>query len=210
MKQYYILKESQYGGYPKVDCLTIFQAQLIDSRKIYSGIKPTLKFQLKRKNGRMTDVLSTTAGPTTDFLISERLKNIIDRANIMRHQYFDALVINANDEYTYHWLHLSQPELINGLDYKKSIFYQAEWGFDNKKPITIESYGHYESLKTKDNDGSFCVGLDKIVLADTFDRSLDMFFLLPFDSNVYVSEELKCKIEENKITGIEFSAPILL
>lgn len=117
MKQYYILKESQYGGYPKVDCLTIFQAQLIDSRKIYSGIKPTLKFQLKRKNGRMTDVLSTTAGPTTDFLISERLKNIIDRANIMRHQYFDALVINANDEYTYHWLHLSQPELINGLDY---------------------------------------------------------------------------------------------
>ena len=49
---------------------------------------------------------------------------------------------------------------------------------------------------------------NKIVLKENFDRSLDLFFLLPFDFNIYVSEGLKDKLESSGVTGISFSNSI--
>ena len=46
------------------------------------------------------------------------------------------------------------------------------------------------------------------VLKENFDRSLDLFFLLPFDFNIYVSEGLKDKLESSGVTGISFSNSI--
>lgn len=43
---------------------------------------------------------------------------------------------------------------------------------------------------------------------ENFDRSLDLFFLLPFDFNIYVSEGLKDKLESSGVTGISFSNSI--
>ena len=68
-KTYYILQKEAYSIYPQVDCLSVFQAQQISSWKIFSGIKPKLSFRLKKK-AKFTDVLSSTAGPFTDFLIN--------------------------------------------------------------------------------------------------------------------------------------------
>ena len=65
-KKYYILQKEAYSIYPQVDCLSVFQAQQISSWKIFSGIKPKLSFRLKKK-AKFTDVLSSTAGPFTDF-----------------------------------------------------------------------------------------------------------------------------------------------
>ena len=45
-------------------------------------------------------------------------------------------------------------------------------------------------------------------LKENFDRSLDLFFLLPFDFNIYVSEGLKDKLESSGVTGISFSNSI--
>jgi hypothetical protein len=76
-KTYYILQKEAYSIYPQVDCLSVFQVQQISSWKIFSGIKPKLSFRLKKK-AKFTDVLSSTAGPFTDFLISSKVKEIID------------------------------------------------------------------------------------------------------------------------------------
>lgn len=118
-------------------------------------------------------------------------------------------LLKKNDqEYEYYWLHLSQPNLVDALNYEESEFYQTEWEFLNKGPIKIKSYEHYIELKAKDEDGSFGVSLNKIVLKEKFDRSLDLFFLLPFDFNIYVSEALKEKLESSGVTGISFSNSI--
>lgn len=172
-----------------------------------SGIKPKLSFRLKKK-AKFTDVLSSTAGPFTDFLISSKVKEIIDSSHVMQHQFFEASIKTNDQEYEYYWLHLSQPNLVDALNYEESEFYQTEWEFLNKGPIKIKSYEHYMKLKAKDEDGSFGVSLNKIVLKENFDRSLDLFFLLPFDFNIYVSEGLKDKLESSGVTGISFSNSI--
>ena len=202
-KKYYILQKKTYRIYPQDDCLSVFQAQQISSWKMFSDVKPKLSFCLKNK-AKFTDVLSTTAGPFTDFLISSKVKEIIDSSHIMRHQFFNASIKTVNNEYKYYWLHLSQPDLIDALNYEESEFHQTEWEILNKGTIKIKSYEHYMELKSKDKDKSFGASLNKIVMTEKFDKSLDLFFLLPFDFNVYVSEALKDKLERNGITGIFF------
>lgn len=161
-----------------------------------------------KKKAKFTDVLSSTAGPFTDFLISSKVKEIIDSSHVMQHQFFEASIKTNDQEYEYYWLHLSQPNLVDALNYEESEFYQTEWEFLNKGPIKIKSYEHYMKLKAKDEDGSFGVSLNKIVLKENFDRSLDLFFLLPFDFNIYVSEGLKDKLESSGVTGFSFSNSI--
>ena len=159
-KKYYILQKEAYSIYPQVDCLSVFQAQQISSWKIFSGIKPKLSFRLKKK-AKFTDVLSSTAGPFTDFLISSKVKEIIDSSHVMQHQFFEASIKTNDQEYEYYWLHLSQPNLVDALNYEESEFYQTEWEFLNKGPIKIKSYEHYMKLKAKDEDGSFGVSLNQ-------------------------------------------------
>ena len=173
-----------------------------------TAVKPLLKFRLKNK-AKLTDVLSSTAGPFTDFLINQKVKEIIDSSHIMQHQFFKALIEKGRQEYDYYWLHLSQPDLINALDYEKSEFYQTEWELLNKGTIKIKSFEHYQNLKAKDKEGAFGVSLKKIVMTEKFDRSLDLFFLLPFDFNIYISESLKVKLEQNGIKGIFFPRSII-
>lgn len=207
-KTYYILQKETYNIYPQVDCLSVFQAQQISSWNMITAVKPLLKFRLKNK-AKLTDVLSSTAGPFTDFLINQKVKEIIDSSHIMQHQFFKALIEKGRQEYDYYWLHLSQPDLINALDYEKSEFYQTEWELLNKGTIKIKSFEHYQNLKAKDKEGAFGVSLKKIVMTEKFDRSLDLFFLLPFDFNIYISESLKVKLEQNGIKGIFFPRSII-
>lgn len=202
-KTYYNLQKETYNIYPQVDCLSVFQAQQISAWKIISPVKPSLRFRLKNK-AKLTDVLSSTAGPFTDFIINPKVKGIIDSSHIMQHQYFNAEIETNKQKYDYYWLHLSQPELIMALDYEKSEFSQTEWEIFDKGPIKIKSFEHYQELKAKDKEGAFGVSLKKIVMTENFDRNLDLFFLLPFDFNIYISETLKVKLEQNGIKGIFF------
>ncbi|MGV3695876.1 imm11 family protein [Flavobacterium sp.] len=206
MKPYYILKnnlDDKIVGkdYPQVDCLTMHQAHLITSWHLFDP-KPNLKFELK-KRAILTDVLNDiTIGGGTGFLITKKTKEILEKFNIMRHQYFKSLVIDKDNELEYYWLHLSEPDLTKSLDYKKTVFYRTEWTF-REEPIELTSYEHYQDLKSKDKEASFGVEIDKIVLSESFDENLDLFTFLPFDNNVYISERLKVAIEERNVTGFK-------
>lgn len=206
MTNYYILKndldEKIVGkDYPQVDCLTMHQAHLITSWRLFDP-KPNLKFKLK-KRALLTDVLNKSAISSAGFLINLKMKKIFDEFNIMRHQYFDASVEAKNGEIlNYFWLHLTEPQLTEKLDFNKTIFFETEFTF-RKQTILLKSYNHYKDLKEKDSEASFGVELEKIALSDNFDNSLDMFTFLPFDKNVYISERLKNTIEENEIKGFK-------
>ena len=122
----------------------------------------------------------------------------------MQHQYFNAKVYDKNDiEYQYYWLHLSEPSLTKQLDYQRTKFYTAKWGFEREGEILLKNYEEYEYLKSLDKEASFSVKIDKIALSDKFDNTLDMFTFLPFEINIYISERLKNAIEEAGITGFE-------
>ncbi len=207
MKIYYTLKndlDDKIVGkdYPQVDCLTMHQAHLITSWHLFDP-KPNLKFKLK-KRAVLTDTLKDiTIGGGTGFLINTKTKGVFDKFNIMRHQYFDASVETQKGEVlNYFWLHLTEPQLTEKLDFHRTLFYRTEWTF-RKEPIILNSYNHYKELKAKDTEASFGVEIDKVALSDNFDSDLDMFTFLPFDNKVYISERLKNAIEENGIIGFK-------
>lgn len=198
---FFKIESTDEGGYPQVECDCVPIMQLISPWKLHNEKFCSLEFTLKKK-AALTDLLSTTAGPYIDLLISENFKNVICQCNIMSHQYFEAVVNSPQGPQPYFFLHLCQPNLVDFIDYQKSIFYETEWGF-YKCPILINSYEHYLSLKSKANSVSFGVEIEKIAMTENFDRSIDMFYILQFDNSIYISERMKKIIEENKITGIK-------
>ncbi len=58
---------------------------------MFQDVKPKLSFRLKNK-AKLTDVLSSTAGPFTDFLVNSKVKEIFDSSHVMQHQYFETSV----------------------------------------------------------------------------------------------------------------------
>ena len=203
--EYYTLKTSSdkkvIGCYPQVDCQTIFQAQLLSPAELMK-CPPKLIFELKR-SAQMTDVLATTSGPLTDFLVNDKTLRVFSEFNLMRHQVFDVTVISSKkNNVVYHWLHFTQPELSFLLDYQRTEFIETEYGISDVGPIRIESFNHYLELKSKDkSEGlAFGVRLNQIALSQNFDLSLDLFHLDPFDSRTFISKRLK---KEMNLIGFE-------
>ncbi len=205
--EYYTLKTSSdksvIGCYPQVDCQTVFQAQLLSPAELMK-CAPKLIFELKRR-ARETDVLATTSGPLTDFLVNDKTLRVFSEFNLMRHQVFDVTVKSSKKNIEYHWLHFAQPELSFLLDYQRTEFIETEYGITDVGPIRIESFDHYLELKSNDkSEGlAFGVRLNQIALSQAFDFSLDLFHLDPFDSRTFISKRLKNRIEDMNLTGFE-------
>ena len=205
--EYYTLKTSSdkkvIGCYPQVDCQTIFQAQLLSPGELMKNA-PRLIFELKR-GAQITDVLATTSGPLTDFLVNDKTLGVFSEFNLMRHQVFDVTVLDKKKNLGYHWLHFSQPELSFFLDYQRTEFIETEYGITDVGPIRIEFFNHYLELKSNDkSDGlAFGVRFNQIALSQDFDSSLDLFHLDPFDSRTFISKRFKDRIEEMKLIGFE-------
>ena len=66
----------------------------------------------------MTDVLATTSGPLTDFLVNDKTLRVFSEFNLMRHQVFDVTVISSKKNNAYHWLHFTQPELKQNMEFQ--------------------------------------------------------------------------------------------
>lgn len=192
-------KVSGYVWHQQAACTTIVQAQMITSRQLYD-LKPRLKFELE-KRAKLTDFLHTLQS-VRPVLMSCKVKNIIEECKIIRHQYFDAKVLDQKgNEHLYFWLHLSDPEMIKNVDYNKSSFYIEEvW--TRKGDVKLKSYEDYQNAISK-LDVAELLSADKIVLSDKFDRALDLFTLLPLDNKIYISEKLKNKLEAADVTGIK-------
>jgi len=189
--------------FPQLHCLTQPYAHSMSSWE-FPDFKPKLIFELQ-KTAKLTDVLSNAAISASGFLISSKVKDILDRFNLMKHKYYDAIIVipKTGETLNYHWLHLCQPELINQLDYEKSVFYETRWEF-REDIIKLTSYKHYEELKAKDKNAMFGVELDEIFVVETFDKELDIFTFIPFSGQKFISSKLKVAFDENKVTGFNY------
>lgn len=214
MKKYYVIDTKLQRVYPSVENNTPDEtniASLFEHRGV--NVAPDsleLKFTLK-KSAKLTDFQTTLPGGPFNFLISERAKNILQTMRISCHVFFDATVMEKDIPHRYCWLHLMKDtELLASIDYEKSEFRYSRYGFGEGVPIKIDSYAHYKSLEaSSDEPTAFDVEMTKIVMKDDFDRSIDMMDFTPFYSDILVSEELKKRIEEAKITGVCFRDPVV-
>lgn len=165
---------------------------------------PNLDYFIIHNKAKPTDLLSV-AVIYGGFLISTKLKKLLEKFNLPIHKFYNARVLYKNEYYEYYWMHVIC-NLTDIVDYSASSFFVYHNYSHNLGYIDLLSYEDLTKKKVKikaDNPGkTITIWAEKIVLANSFNEKLDLFQVGSFDSDTYISEELKKAIENEKITGV--------
>ena len=203
------------GVFPQVETIDIFQRRVgpwdfLNNKELKSfcyNVK--LKYQAKLK-----DVLGYYGHGGSGAMVNRRLRDILDEYNFgCEYQYINVSIVTRKGEPVselYYQLHIPMPGMVDKIDYPKSVFYVKK--FDkriNDTPIEVKSYEDDVRLQTiiRKQAVSALIEAEDIVLKKGTDpEQLDIFNFsggsggAPF----MVSERLKQRLEQEKITGITF------
>ena len=163
---------------------------------------------------KFTDVLSCYNFSGSGTIISERLKRLLNEYNFgCQHQYTKVSIVTKKGEpisTTYYHLHLPMPGIVDKINYPKSVFYVKKFGERiNDTPIKVKSFEDDVRLQTiiRKQAVSALILAEDIVLKKGTDLELLDIFVFSGNSGgsrFMVSERLKQRLEQEKITGIIF------
>ncbi|MFM7851644.1 MAG: imm11 family protein [Flammeovirgaceae bacterium] len=202
--KYYLLSHSsekkEVGDFPQTtdkETTSIeFSSQASLTNECFPEITPALNFELTKK-AKLTDVLSASNIQARGLLISEKVKTIFEKFNIMNHKFYPGTVTHKDKKLPYYWLHIVNSSF-EGIDFQKSQF--MEIGFTGRKVADVEvnSFEDYKNIsKTK------MIDAEKLVLTSGFlVNNLDLFFFPNISSYLISSERLVIELTNNNITGI--------
>jgi hypothetical protein len=176
--------------------------------KSFPEYVPNLDHFVLHNKAKLTDLLSVSV-ISGGFLISNKLKEIIDQFTIVPHKFYPAKVMHKKSMHdNYFWMHIvsDMTDCINYGNTKFFIYYNYGHKLGN---IEISSKDEYNEMRTKikqDNpEKNITIWADKIYLSDSFNRNLDLFKISTFNSDYFISKNLKDKIVEKKITGCDIT-----
>lgn len=171
-------------------------------------IEPNLDYFVLNNKAKLSDFLSTSLIGSNGFLISDKVKNLFSRFNLMRHRYYPAYVCFRKNVYNYYWVHFI-PDLIEKVDFENSSFVILQNYSHKVGNINVSSLEDLiqkkERLKLNNPKKTITIWADKIHLLPNFTKHLDLFKIGVFDTSFYISESLKNSLISNKITGCQIS-----
>ena len=203
------------GVFPQVETIDIFQRRVgpwdfLNSKELKSfcyNVK--LKYQAKLK-----DVLGYYGHNGWGAMVSKRLRDILDEYNFgCRYQYINVSIVTRKGEPVselYYQLHIPMPGIVDKIDYPKSTFYEKR--FDKRlsdTPIKVQSFEDRTRLADILRKKDICARIETedIVLKKGTDPNMDIFVFVgnPCGGGLFmVSERLKQRLEQEKITGVTF------
>ena len=213
--KFYRVRYSLQGVFPQVENTDIFQRGVdpwgfLNSKELKSfcyNVK--LKYQAKLK-----DVLGYYEHNGWGAMVSKRLRDILDEYNFgCRYQYINVSIVTRKGEPVselYYQLHIPMPGIVDKIDYPKSTFYEKR--FDKRlsdTPIKVQSFEDRTRLADILRKKDICARIETedIVLKKGTDPNMDIFVFVgnPCGGGLFmVSERLKQRLEQEKITGITF------
>ena len=140
------------------------------------------------------------------WLISKEIKGLLENYKVaLPHFYYQSKLLYKKDKLEYYIFQFSGKEfrnqLTNYIDFNKSIFYDPnnniEIVIQNEKELIFQQ----EKILAESGFDIINVPIKKLVLND----NIDFISMQNFIGDKIVSERLKQAIEENNITGFEFS-----
>jgi hypothetical protein len=166
---------------------------------------PNLDYFVLHNRAKLSDMLSASVLNTCGFIVSEKFKKLIEGFNIIPHQFYDANVYYKKEKHPYYWMHIIG-SIISYVDYKKSVFFAYHNYSHNLGYISIDSFEDFvlkkEKIKRDNPTKTVTIWAEKIYLNKNFDSALDFFQIGTFNSQYFISDRLKLKLQENNITGI--------
>ena len=213
--KFYRVRYSLQGVFPQVESVDIFQRSVdpwgfLNSKELKSfcyNVK--LKYQAKLK-----DVLGFYEHNGWGAMVSKRLRDILDEYNFgCEYQYINVSIVTRKGEPVselYYQLHIPMPGMVDKIDYPKSVFYVKKFGERiNDTPIEVKSYEddvRLQKITSKQDVSALILAEDIVLKKGTDPEQLDIFNFSGGSrgARFFVSERLKQRLEQEKITGITF------
>lgn len=164
------------------------------------NFKPDLDYFVLDKKAKLTDVLSSMISGF-GFLISEKMKNILEQFKLPEHGFYSASVAMGDTKLNNYFWFLPICNLSDQVDYPKTTFYSKD-SFNNVEKLDINAPEDVKEQWPKIGYTKKIVSED-IYFKSGFKLNLDLFMIGVFDFNTYLSEDLKSALVDQNITGIE-------
>ena len=163
-------------------------------------------------SAKLTDFVSSAFCGNL-FIVSERARQLLETYNLGPHRFYSLGLYKRNVRHNYYMLHIIiNPDYTEDVNYSQSIFKECgEYSID-------ENFGYHSISSRADffakREELKIVGRnlwsEKIVMSPSFDESLDLFMIVYFNSDNFISERLKNAIESEGLTGWEFTPAVNL
>lgn len=204
---YYILKPAvgtkETGqAYPAVENAEDYNFKAPNSvHKIkfnqFPDFTPDLRFKMA-KGAKLCDMLGQGSINANGFLISERLRKILENVNATPYKFYPASIEVKGKFHKYYWMQLVWNEGLSLVDFKRTNFKITEFG----TVLGVIAISSYEDLCEKQKELGFIkmIYAAKIVMKDP---KLDLW-PNPINTGIMVSPQVRLLLEQNNLTGIAF------
>lgn len=173
---------------------------------LINGGIPNFDTLVMNGKSKVTDVISESIISGNGFVVSKKLKGILEKYVLPKHWFFP-LKISRRDAVLedFFWFEIFREEdQVQLVDFKKSTFYKGK-NYALRvliERIDLESFEDYK-IKHKiifdESKMQYSILFEQIVLKSP--SKMDIFNIGMFDINFYISESLMKEIVESKITG---------
>lgn len=168
---------------------------------------PPFDYLELNKSAKLTDLMSSPF--ENGFLISEKLKQLFIESNIVDYKLYDVILLNHKKQEIkgYYYFH-SASYLRDFIDYPKSTFFVGDIIQNYLRDCTA-MFSNYEELDSFDKSlpfGEELVWVKQFYLKSSFPFQTDLFRLCVCNIDFFITEQLKQKLEQNNITGIEINS----
>lgn len=166
---------------------------------------PIISIPILHKKAKITDLISNVnAGGRLHLIISEKLKNIIEKHRTNGLQFFRTSIIKNNISYDNYFSINMYESNMDFVDFKKSnisVRVKKKKGGTEQKSIQVNTLNEFLSAVDFHKEKMEIVTIDNIFLNN---RVNEDFFVLKNSVKYVVSEKLKKEIEDAGCNGIEF------
>jgi hypothetical protein len=214
--QYYNLKNSidlkEIGGdFPQVQrTYDGYDKKAPDSylkvkSSAFPDFAPNLYYFTMNPKGKLTDMISTSMLTGSGSLVSERFKNLLeDGFTLAPHRFYPAsLKYKGEFRNDYYWMHVVSDNT-EYIDFEHTKCYIRAAGSLEKHPIEIMSAS---DLRTKMlpllMESKFIESAEVFLQGKFYNQKLDCFQIGSIATGTFISKELKGRIIQEKITGVD-------
>lgn len=168
--------------------------------------QPDMDYFILHNNAKASDLLSV-AMIGNGFLVSNKLKNILEQFNLPEHKFYQAPVHHKKQILDYYWLQIIC-DFTAEVDFQASTFHMYQ-NYNYHKPLgdvavlSLEDLQRKEEQLNAENPGKFySISADKIVFRKNAIIPADLFKVGKIDTkSFYISEALRAALIKEQITG---------
>lgn len=156
------------------------------------------------KKAKLTDVIGGASSAIVgQMIISNRLKQILERITDGKVQFFPLSVIDKEFTHTSYWLICAYDTDMEFINYAQSRIELVGLGSQKIKDVLIQDYQHFDSL-IKEIKLPERLSITKVSLIDKCNKDLLVLSWIEGGIGFYVSKKIKSEIEDAQCIGVEF------